>query len=47
MPVEEEKRARTGTKGRLKCGAAERVDACGVGVNVPVRRRPFAWTWGR
>jgi len=42
-PVEEEKRARTGVEGELKCGAQERVEASWVGWNVPRRRRPLAW----
>lgn len=42
-PVEEEKRASTGVEGRVKCGALERVEAWGVGVKVPRRRRPLAW----
>jgi hypothetical protein len=42
-PVEEEKRARRGVEGRVKCGAQERVEASGVGVNVPRSRRPLAW----
>lgn len=43
MPVEEERRARRGVEGEWKWGAVERWAARGVGVNVPVRRRPFAW----
>jgi len=46
MPVEEEKRARRGTEGRVKCGAREREEAVGLGMKVPVRRMPFAWTGG-
>jgi hypothetical protein len=45
-PVEEEKRARRGVEGREKCGALERVDAWGVGVKLPLRRRPLAWAEG-
>ena len=45
-PVEEEKRARMGVEGRVKCGALERVEARGVGVKVPRRRRPLAWAGG-
>jgi hypothetical protein len=46
MPVEEEKRARSGVEGWVKCGARERAAAEGVGVKVPVRRMPLAWTGG-
>lgn len=46
-PVEEEKRARRGVEGRVKCGARERSAAAGVGVKRPVRRMPLAWTGGR
>lgn len=42
-PVEEEKRRVMGVEGEEKCGAEERREARGVGVKVPVRRRPFAW----
>jgi hypothetical protein len=27
----------------VKCGAQERIEARGVGVKVPLRRRPLAW----
>jgi len=43
MPVEEEKRTVMGVEGEEKCGAVVRVEAVGVGVKTPVRRRPFAW----
>ena len=45
MPVELERRAVTGTgvDEEDKWCALERVPACGVGVNVPERRMPFAW----
>lgn len=46
IPVEEEKRAVKGVEEALKWGAEERVEARGVGVNVPFRRRPFAWAIG-
>ena len=42
-PVDEEKRASRRVEERVKCGALERVEARGVGVNVPLRRRPLAW----
>jgi hypothetical protein len=45
-PVEEEKRARRGVEGSVKCGAQERVEARGVEVKVPLRRRPLAWAEG-
>lgn len=40
--MEEEKRARRGVLGDVKCGADESVEAFGDGVNVPLRRRPLA-----
>lgn len=40
-PVELEKRAKMGVL-RWKCGADDRADAPGVGVNDPSRRMPFA-----
>lgn len=42
-PVDEEKRTVTGVEGWLKCGAEVRSEPAGEGVNVPVRRWPFAW----
>ena len=45
-PVEVLKRARMGVEGAVKWGAVERVEARGVGVNVPVRRVPFACARG-
>lgn len=42
MPVELEKRIRTGVVGEAKWGAMESVDAILVGVNVPVKRIPLA-----
>ena len=42
-PVEEEKRRVIGVEGAEKWGAVERDGAVGEGVNVPVRRWPFAW----
>lgn len=41
-PVEEEKRTVIGVEGVLKCGAVVRSDTVALGVNVPVRRCPFA-----
>lgn len=43
-PVELEKRAMMGVS-VWKCGADDRVDASGVGVNFPSRRIPFACAW--
>jgi len=46
-PVLLEKRARMGVEGLWKCGAVESEAAAAVGVKVPVRRMPRAWTvWG-
>lgn len=42
MPVEEEKRTVIGVDGEVKWGAVVRVLAVEEGVNVPVRRWPFA-----
>lgn len=42
-PVELEKRMVKGVKWVWKCGAVVKVEAAGVGVKVPVRRRPRAW----
>jgi hypothetical protein len=42
IPVDDEKRTVMGVDGALKCGADVKIEDSAEGVNVPVRRCPFA-----